>query len=178
MSQFSITKKPNHYPAADITASDGGWLYTNPVSGLTEIIAAIGRMALKMTGDAQGDAMAAPSWTLTMPANINHIEGSEMILTLVSNEPVAVTGKPFISASFGGGKKRKFTYEIVYSTPTSLAFTYVIVAEDVGFLTVASEVSRGTGKIIDLDGEENNLFVVAGAMSYDVPETTARANTE
>lgn len=167
MPQFDITTKPNHYPAGQITATAQGWVYTNPLTGQSEVIACIRGLNTKNT-----DAVVAPAWTLTLMANGTYTVGQTMVLTLVPNEAVTVSGKPYIDVTIGA-IVRRFIYDGTTSTDTSLKFNYTLVAGDADAdgITVSNTLTKGTGKIFDQAG--TNLSAVAGSITYTVGSTVA-----
>lgn len=162
MSQYNYTKKPNWYADGDVAANAKGWVHT-PTG---EVLVAMRGLDAKNT-----DALAAPTWTLTLPANGNYVTEDTMILELVSNEAVHVVGAPYIVVTIGA-TARNFVYEPVSSTSTSLKFTYDVVADDVDAdgIVVAGTLTKGTAKIYDIVG--GGQVEVTGAITYVVGVTT------
>lgn len=104
-----------------LVASRQGWV--NPKTG--EVVIAVRGLTSK-----NGDAAAAPTLTLTAPANATYTATQVLTFTLGSSAALAVVDVPYLELTING-RVKKALYTSAGSTSTSLKFAYTVVAEDV-----------------------------------------------
>lgn len=162
MSQYNYTEKPNWYPASDVDANAKGWVY----SPTGEVLVACRGLASKNT-----DALAIPTWALTLPANGTYAATDILSFTLVPSEAVFVYGAPSIALTIGAAT-RQAVFDADLSTPTALVFSYEVVEADVDAngIAVANTLSKNDGHLYEVIGD--GQVEITGAITYTVGVTT------
>lgn len=141
MSAWTYTTPPDWFPTA--IAVEMGW--KNPTTG--ELLVAISNFTAKNT-----DVSTAPT-IVGVTLNDGPLVTDETLLVVVEfSEAVVAFGTPRIEIQFNG-ETRWAQFDAGASTPTHVAFSYLVTAEDVaaaGEVTLGTIIDKTNGSIADV----------------------------
>ena len=165
MSQWSLTSKPNFYPADKVVATAKGWEHADTGEVL---------VCLRGLNSATTDAADAVGWTATVTYSGTEAMVTDDVITIVitGDETSFVTRNSYVGLGIGEAT-RSAIYDGVTSTDTAQKFNYTITADDVALATGVVVGTTIVGKVYDHAGRSKVLQTV----TFTSPDTsTATVN--
>lgn len=144
MSLFSYVKKPLYKNKKPLTpvATKAGWAVHPAASGTRygEVVVAIKNLLVKQT------SIVFPTFTAAQTPTVHLVTGGVLNITVASSVAVKVSGVPTIALTIGTGTGVA-SYNAASSTPTSLVFTYTVLAGDYAAtqITIANTIVEKAG---------------------------------